>query len=926
MKNVFYKYVVRIVIITAVFALLYFFFAGRSERLHLDDKEAAFIKSLRTLRVGYVPSTPPFAMTIMGDRIGMDIAVFKEIAKALSIEVTFIQIRAVDARDALYDRKIVDVIVGPDTYPLSNSAAHTTTLFDVPLAVYAREENRDIKQLTDLYNKEISVVSGCPCESLLRSRSSRFATKTMDSVQDQVGRFLAGDSHAMAGSEQAILYELRVRCAERRAVKIGELGRIFDFALLRQTDRELLALLNKVITYLQDNGTFTIIETDYVGKGLSKYPSTARAFFFISVFVLLVTVALLFVPLGIERMRKEREKFPEVLKRNLEGNSKAPVTRMTVREILDALWKDCRLSGIVFVTPQGECFLAPDNLRVNDAEFESIMACARDPSFTVCPGSRSWRSALLPRGSRMAIKEKNLPPDVFEQWAAALYGATAELTCIAAKESASARALEGILDLALDSRDQLFLVMNPDLLIEDSYGSLEGWPAEEAKNHHLYEYLTKSSLAEIGRRLEDAQRTQIFDFSGRIQVRVKGKLLPCSYRLAHKVLSRGDRLTISLKDERVSGNLSTLASRAYTLDSIGAQTAAIVSAFERLFIAINGHASNVLAKNIGVEHSYSVERIRSYATRGSEIGRRLLDLVTAKSETAEILELNNFVNTHVEPLTHIFTDHTIKIIPPETQYYFDGSPSYLSLAIFCILLNAVEASPKGAAISIVCSRFESGEEIKTTSGPLPSGFYAQISVQDGGEGIHGSDLPRLFEPFFTSKKAPHRGLGLFTALIAVRSIKGEINVKSIAGEGTSVDLFIPARERPAAEEYEVAGKGRSVLIFHSDPDRAEILAALFTKAGLKPSEVATLHDCQRLLHSQSFDAVIMDGGRGGADSALLLEEILRARPSMPVVVLLGTADPAIVAKLTHDGAARVLVGVSDLTQIVRAVDEVFSIS
>jgi signal transduction histidine kinase len=67
-------------------------------------------------------------------------------------------------------------------------------------------------------------------------------------------------------------------------------------------------------------------------------------------------------------------------------------------------------------------------------------------------------------------------------------------------------------------------------------------------------------------------------------------------------------------------------------------------------------------------------------------------------------------------------------------------------------------------------------------------------VTDCGEGIPPEELPRLFEKFFRGKGAtrPGSGLGLAIAKKIIDDHGGRIDVRSILGQGTSIEITLPA--------------------------------------------------------------------------------------------------------------------------------------
>jgi two-component system sensor histidine kinase HydH len=79
----------------------------------------------------------------------------------------------------------------------------------------------------------------------------------------------------------------------------------------------------------------------------------------------------------------------------------------------------------------------------------------------------------------------------------------------------------------------------------------------------------------------------------------------------------------------------------------------------------------------------------------------------------------------------------------------------------------------------------------TSAGRSPA---VRITVEDTGCGISESDLPKIFDPYFTSKKNG-TGLGLAIVKEIVESHDGRITVSSNAGEGTCFMIELPFAAR-----------------------------------------------------------------------------------------------------------------------------------
>jgi signal transduction histidine kinase len=102
-------------------------------------------------------------------------------------------------------------------------------------------------------------------------------------------------------------------------------------------------------------------------------------------------------------------------------------------------------------------------------------------------------------------------------------------------------------------------------------------------------------------------------------------------------------------------------------------------------------------------------------------------------------------------------------------------------------MNAVDAMPEGGELQVALKSAAEGQ--------------IKITVADEGQGIPERDLPRIFEPFFTSKEAgTGNGLGLMVAKGIVKDHGGSMEVKSEQGRGTEFRILLPSSALPAASK------------------------------------------------------------------------------------------------------------------------------
>jgi signal transduction histidine kinase len=108
-----------------------------------------------------------------------------------------------------------------------------------------------------------------------------------------------------------------------------------------------------------------------------------------------------------------------------------------------------------------------------------------------------------------------------------------------------------------------------------------------------------------------------------------------------------------------------------------------------------------------------------------------------------------------------------------------ADPDQLQQVLVNLLLNACDASPAGASISLSAS-------------PAPNNMV-RVEIVDHGSGIAAADLDSVFDPFFTTKpRGEGTGLGLSITAGIVRNHAGQIDLRSAPGQGTTVTVLWPA--------------------------------------------------------------------------------------------------------------------------------------
>jgi signal transduction histidine kinase/CheY-like chemotaxis protein len=223
-----------------------------------------------------------------------------------------------------------------------------------------------------------------------------------------------------------------------------------------------------------------------------------------------------------------------------------------------------------------------------------------------------------------------------------------------------------------------------------------------------------------------------------------------------------------------------------------------------------------------------------------------------------------------------------------------GNESDLREALTNIILNAVDALPKGGLITIA-GRAVTRPGAQDNDGKLS---HLVLEIADNGIGMEESTRQRCLEPFFSTKKQRGgTGLGLAMVYGAVERHEGQIEIISELNKGTTVRLVLPLRESPHPKIDLPTALTRKasnlrVLCIDDEPLLRELLKEVLEsyhchvqtadggQAGLDAFEVARSG-------GQAFDAVITDLGMPGVDGRQVAEKIKTCSPATPVILLTG---------------------------------------
>jgi signal transduction histidine kinase len=325
------------------------------------------------------------------------------------------------------------------------------------------------------------------------------------------------------------------------------------------------------------------------------------------------------------------------------------------------------------------------------------------------------------------------------------------------------------------------------------------------------------------------------------------------------------------------------------LSAIGQMASGIAHDFNNTLTPILGFAE-VMLKNPAMlddreETLRCLEMLRTSAQDASNVVSRLREFYRPAETDEEfpIVDLAKIVQQAVsltEPKWRYQAQATGNTIRVTTA--FDATPmiageeSALREVLTNLLFNAVDAMPEGGRISLETSV----EDNK-----------AVLRVSDTGTGMSESVRQRCLEPFFSTKGERGTGLGLSMVHGIVERHRGQLEIQSVIGKGTTFVIRIPVAESapaPAVSLETLASKSKlNVLIVDDEPRVREVLSIYLRCDGHAVATAASGREALEKFRLQQFDLVILDRAMPEMNGEQTARFIKQLNQNIPVIMLTG---------------------------------------
>ena len=351
------------------------------------------------------------------------------------------------------------------------------------------------------------------------------------------------------------------------------------------------------------------------------------------------------------------------------------------------------------------------------------------------------------------------------------------------------------------------------------------------------------------------------------------------------------------------------------MQAIGQLAGGVAHDFNNLLTAISGHCDLLLLRHDQGDHDYGdLIQIHQNANRAASLVGQLLAFSRKQNLQPERIDLRDILSDLAHLLNRLVGEKVTLTLEHDIELAaIKADKRQLEQVIMNLVVNARDAmAHHGGEIRIRTESVSFAAPERRERVTIPAGPYVVIRVTDEGCGIPADRLPKIFEPFYTTKRTGEgTGLGLSTVYGIVKQSGGYIFAQSEPGVGTEFEVLFPSQSLPVADTHEPPARPAEDALEQSDgvvllvEDEAPVRA--FASRALRLRGFTVLEaDCAEvaleLLSDKDLvvDLFVSDVIMPGKDGPTWVREALVDRPDTPVVFVSGYSEDAF-----NDGQAPV---------------------
>lgn len=309
--------------------------------------------------------------------------------------------------------------------------------------------------------------------------------------------------------------------------------------------------------------------------------------------------------------------------------------------------------------------------------------------------------------------------------------------------------------------------------------------ASERFMKYMLFYTGKEALPDV--------ETEVVTKSGKIiPVHISTSMIKINGRPVVQGIFRD--ISLMKEAQREKEELIVQLSRSQKMQAVGLLAGGMAHDFKNILTVINGYAHLALmGMNPDDANREYANKILKSVERAQRLTLRLLSFTRNEKISVEDTSVKWIIKELEDMVRGSLTKNIeIESNVRESSSCVTADTNLLLQALLNICFNAADAMPDGGKLQITGSQAALDEEFSKSHPDIKPGHFYLIQISDTGHGIPEDIKDRIFEPLFTTKnRGEGTGLGLSVSLGIIKSQNGAIDIASKAGEGTTVNLYMP---------------------------------------------------------------------------------------------------------------------------------------
>jgi two-component system cell cycle sensor histidine kinase/response regulator CckA len=372
------------------------------------------------------------------------------------------------------------------------------------------------------------------------------------------------------------------------------------------------------------------------------------------------------------------------------------------------------------------------------------------------------------------------------------------------------------------------------------------------------------------------------------------------------------------------------------MQAIGQLAGGVAHDFNNLLTAISGHCDLLLLRHDPDDPDHAdLQQIAQNANRAAALVGQLLAFSRKQNLQPQVLDLRLVLADHAHLLKRLMGERvTLSYSASDDLPLVRADRRQLEQVVMNLVVNARDAMPNGGEIRVSLRAETLAAPLAVSRTAIPDGQWIIISVQDQGPGIPEDLQQKIFEPFYTTKRAGEgTGLGLSTAYGIAKQSGGYIFAKSLPTIGAEMEVWLPAlasgteatetpQSMPQHRRRSETPMGVILLVEDEEPVRAFAGRALrlhghtVIEAAGADHALAILED--PLVH---VDVIVTDVIMPGMDGPTWAQIAREKRPDIGVVFISGYAEDSVADHQSRISGAAFLAKPFSLNQLAEAVSK-----